>query len=394
MSTIARLALVPRDGIFCKDGRGWHTSASGRGHGLDWPWPSTILGALRTAWGWEEESTIDRAFQPQEWLDKTATISLQRTLVLRKSLHGQWESEHRVWPVPSDALALEVHEFVHRLDPLPPTLATLGIDDDDAREALWVPGPPPEESKPVLPPRWWGEGRFVDWLCGETIPAHDEASSFKPSRRVQTHVGISPESFTAHEGVLFSHDVVETLEKRAEWAIGTEVVLPDGARSDRFTQGFSTLGADQRLMRREPLAAEAFAPPQELLKTFGKGSSGLRLVVVTPAYFERGWLPDGLDKCGQEYRGRLQGISAEVILRAAFVPRPVHISGWDMANCRPKSTSRMVASGAVYFFERTDAEPFREADAEALWLGALGSRTAEGFGRVVPGVWRPVRTAA
>ena len=36
-TTTKHLALVPRDGFFAKDGRGWHTSVSGRGHGLDWP---------------------------------------------------------------------------------------------------------------------------------------------------------------------------------------------------------------------------------------------------------------------------------------------------------------------------------------------------------------------
>jgi CRISPR-associated protein Cmr3 len=81
-----------------------------------------------------------------------------------------------------------------------------------------------------------------------------------------------------------------------------------------------------------------------------------------------------------------------VILRAAFVPRPIHVSGWDMAAGAPKPTSRMVAPGAVYFFERADGEPFGEADARSLWLAALGTRTEEGFGRVAPGVWSPARS--
>jgi CRISPR-associated protein Cmr3 len=52
----------------------------------------------------------------------------------------------------------------------------------------------------------------------------------------------------------------------------------------------------------------------------------------------------------------------------------------------------MVPPGAVYFFERADGKPFGEAEAEALWLTALGARTEEGFGRVVPGVWRPTKS--
>jgi CRISPR-associated protein Cmr3 len=51
----------------------------------------------------------------------------------------------------------------------------------------------------------------------------------------------------------------------------------------------------------------------------------------------------------------------------------------------------MVPPGAVYFFERADGRRFGEAEAKSLWLAALGTRTNEGFGRVVPGVWRPAR---
>jgi CRISPR-associated protein Cmr3 len=62
-----------------------------------------------------------------------------------------------------------------------------------------------------------------------------------------------------------------------------------------------------------------------------------------------------------------------------------------MAKGEPKPTLRMVPPGAVYFFERSDGRPFGEAEARSLWLAALGTRTDEGFGRVVPGVWQPTR---
>jgi CRISPR-associated protein Cmr3 len=54
----------------------------------------------------------------------------------------------------------------------------------------------------------------------------------------------------------------------------------------------------------------------------------------------------------------------------------------------------MVSPGAVYFFEKADGAPFAESDARSLWLAAVGSRTHEGFGRVVPGVWSPARSTS
>ncbi|MCG8554131.1 MAG: type III-B CRISPR module-associated protein Cmr3 [Proteobacteria bacterium] len=386
MTTTARLAFVPRDGLFCKDGRGWHTSASGRGHGLDWPWPSTILGALRSAWGRGEEARSGTLFGPNDWRTRTAAIQLGRTLVLRRTHGVPWRFEDTTWPVPLDALWLEGRHDVHRLEPVQPVVPTLGRDDDEAREALMRPvldG----AGKPLASPRWWSSDDFSAWLAGRSVAVRDPDDMLATTRRVQVHVGILPDELTADEGVLFSHDVIETLDPDAEWAIGAEVALPDGALF-----GVATLGSDSRLTRVESLPAALFKPPARLLGAFGSPSKGLRIFAITPLCFEKGWLPDGLEQNGGTYRGRLAGIDHDVILRAAFVPRPTHVSGWDMAANAPKPTSRMVGPGAVYFFERVDGKPFGEADARSLWLAELGTRADEGFGRVVPGVWSPSRS--
>jgi CRISPR-associated protein Cmr3 len=386
MTAPAHLALMPRDGIFCKDGRGWHTSSSGRGYGLDWPWPSTVLGALRTASGRAEEARTGRRFEPRDWTNHTAEITLGRTLVLRREPEATWNVAHRMWPAPADARRLENTDHLHWLEPVPPSLPTLGRDDDDAREALWVPLLP-DKAKPLPVPRWWSEAWLASWLAGDTIPDQDATKAFDPSRRVQAHVQILEDTLTAKEEALYSHDVVETLERGAEWALGVEVGLPE-----RSTPAIASLGSDSRLARIEPLQPALFEPPATVLNAFQNGCPGLRIMIVTSACFAGGWLPDGIARHDREYRGRLAGLDAELILRAAMVPRPVHISGWDMAAGRPKQASAMVPPGAVYFFERADGRSFGQTEARALWLAALGDRTAEGFGRVVPGIWNPKRS--
>jgi CRISPR-associated protein Cmr3 len=399
MTATTCLALLPRDGLFCKDGRGWHTSASGRGHGLEWPWPSTILGAVRTAWGRREEQRSRTRFDANSWRTRTAGVELGRTLLLRRPLnHGAtgggaggsaawtpWTPDHRVWPVPSDAVWQQDGTNVHRLDPVRSNLTTLGSDDNEARESLWMPGPQ-ATGKPLPAPRWWSEKHFTDWLAGRRVLASAPGHAFKASQRRQTHVGIDPMTLTASDGVLFSHDIVETLERDAEWAIAIEVTLPSGD-----LPRVATLGSDARLVQIDALPRPTFDPPASMLEAFRAGSPGLRLVVTSPACFERGWLPDGLEPQDHEYRGRLGSLDVDVVLRAAFVDRPLHVSGWNMARGAPKPTSRMVPPGAVYFFERVDRRPFAEAEARALWLAALGARTGEGFGRVVPGTWNPKR---
>lgn len=381
-TTTTPLALVPRDGFFAKDGRGWHTSTSGRGHGLDWPWPSTVLGALRSLWGRGEEARTNSTFTPEDWRNRTVPIQLGRTLVLRRPPGASWRDEDTTWPVPLDALWLEGRPEVHRLDPVAPTVPTLGRDDDSAREALWRPVLD-DASKPRTTPRWWSSEEFTTWLAGNSVSVRRD--SLLMARRVQVHVGIRAEELTSDDGILFSHDVVETLDPAGEWALGVEVQLPAGETPD-----VATLGSDSRLARVESLPAKLFEPPSRVLEAFRESSPGLRLVAVSPLCFKHGWLPDGFANRSGEYRGRLA--DRDLILRAAFVPRPVHVSGWDMASGEPKATSSMVPPGAVYFFESADGQSFDESEAKLLWLAAIGTRTNEGFGRIVPGVWRPARS--
>lgn len=381
------LALVPRDALFFKDGRGWFTSETGRGHALEWPYPSTVRGALRAVWGRRCEGA--RAFTAQQWRDRTETIALRAMLTLRRPWSAasgppRWES---VWPVPGDILIPARGEPV-RLSPRPrdPAIQTLGRrdrhDPADAREQLWTP-PPVGKNKPGERPRWWSESQLFAWIADKKPERGDPP---RLHRRMQTHVTISGDTGAAADEQLFSHELVETLDRDHEWAIGCQVELPSNDLVDT-----ATLGSDSRLARVEHLDAGCFAPPNVLRRAFEKMPGGLRLLVVTPCAFKCGWLPDGFacDAQRREFRGQLPGVDGELVLRAAFIDRPLGVSGWDMQLRAAKPTTRLVPPGAVYFFVRADGKPFTPTEAENLWLVALGDRTGEGFGRVVPGIWNP-----
>lgn len=382
------LALIPRDGFFVKDGRGWQTSASGRGYGLDWPWPSTVLGSLRALWGRAEEHRNNTTWDRTKWQAFTMDVRLGRTLVLHRKVGAHWCHENTMWPAPSDALWLAGRSEVERLDPERPHAPTLGRDDDEAREALWRPVLNTRE-KPHPLPRWWSHEKWIAWLVGLPVCLGDKDKALVPRKRQQIHVGIRSQEGTAEDGILFSHDVVETLDREGdqfnEWAIGVEVELP---KHGGTLPDIAMLGTGPRISRVEALPPSMFEPPTSVLEAFrASPSRGLRLVAVTPLCFDQGWLPNGFENKNGVYYGKIG--SLDVMLRAAFVPRPVHVVGWDMAKREPRPTARMVAPGAVYFFERTDRKPFGETEAKSLWLHAIGNRIDEGFGRVVPGIWTP-----
>ena len=382
MTVTTHLALYSRDGFFCKDGRGWYGGGGGSGHGLEWPWPSTVRGAIRTLWGRAHEAIISR----QDWLAATASIALGSTLAMWRGRGA--DALERRWPVPADVdyvrLPDGVSSHVRYLHPAPSPVATLGRNDDPARERLWI-APAIDRGKPGPRPRWWAESELIAWLAGAPVSAEPAVAADRLARRRVTRTAIVPTTQTVVDSALFSHDVIETVEPDGEWAIAAEVAVPDV----RFATT-ATLGSDRRLARVETIARAAFEPPPALATASAAGALGLRLLVVTPTIFAHGWLPDGLVARGDEYRGHLAGIAPEVVLRAATAPRPVAISGWDMVAKAPRATDLAVAPGSVYFLQRTDGAGFAAADVRGLWLAALGRRTEDGFGRVVAAPWTPV----
>lgn len=202
------------------------------------------------------------------------------------------------------------------------------------------------------------------------------------SRRVDVHVTMNNNAQTAQEGMLFTSERMEPTTKNDEdtweWAIGLSTSIPD---SVDVTSMPWTVGSDRRIAHAHA-AAGLFDAPK-----FTQGAKGIRLLVVTPAHFQQGWLPDGFSVVDNAYQGRLLNLS--VVLRAAFVQRPMHLSGWDMANERPKPTRRLVPAGAVYFFEKTDPSEFTPDEIASLWFLGVGSGTSEGLGRVVASPWTP-----
>jgi CRISPR-associated protein Cmr3 len=403
---VSELALIPRDGFFAKDGRGWATSA--RAEVVDWPWPTTVRGALTTASGKQIERANNR-FGPADWDKHHKAVKLLASLALRRE-HGatKWQAEHRMWPTPVDALWLENDDNVCRLNPIPaddhvPTLGRAASPAHPesyelARERLWIPQNVGDNAKPLPSPRWLDERTFVNWLRGETLKKQAGVAPIKAfaamERRLQVHVGIRSETATADDGILFAHDVIETLEKTAEWAIGAKVEWP----ADKPPRSLR-LGSDSRLAFVESTDSNLFRCPEDLTKG-GKILKRFRLIVVTPTSFTHGWLPDGFKPHEKEpslFRGEL-GIldNIELILRAALVPRPMHISGWDMNTGGPKNTERLVPPGSVYFFEVAGNTGDLELSGgqgltidqfKSLWLAKIGGRTDDGMGCVVPGLW-------
>jgi CRISPR-associated protein Cmr3 len=241
----------------------------------------------------------------------------------------------------------------------------------------------------------------VSWLADPLDGARPRDARFTgttPPQRTQTHVGIDPKTGAAREGLLFSYDLIESLDNNEpgptgwhEWLIAAQVFGWDNPPDART----ATLGGDRRLVEFRVASEALFACPDALIQSFERRHpKGLRLVVVTPLASRAGWLLPGLELYQDGYRGTIPGIADQVVLRAALIGRPRHVSGWDLARNAAKRTDRLVAPGAVYHLVKQGGSVFSGEEARALWLVSLGERVEEGYGRIVPGLWQPKENAA
>ncbi|MBE3575413.1 MAG: hypothetical protein IMW99_08215 [Firmicutes bacterium] len=112
-----------------------------------------------------------------------------------------------------------------------------------------------------------------------------------------------------------------------------------------------------------------------------QGPLRFRLVLLQPARFRQGWLPDGLNP--ESLSGALRGVPVKLV--SACLGKPVRQGGWDLANRRPKPTAAFVPAGSVYFFETTDPHCSGREIVEALHDEKLGLQTKAGFGHVMVG---------
>ncbi len=367
------LALLPRDGFFCKDARGWYTSTIGKAEGLDWPRPWTIRGALTTAIGRQRERAGQHLGR-DDWRALKAKVLLSTTFAIRRKPGAAWSVDGRRWPVPADALALTDSDQLHYLQPAPPSRLLLTPGDD-----LWLAEKPPAKTRPL--PRWWSEADFVAWLAGEALSA---ASAPTPAHQLHIKVSLDPSTLTAADSLLYSYDTYGPFDEEGqEWAVAVQVQLPE----DLSTETSVTLGGKSRLCHTESLSLKLLKMPAPLRTAFAGGTAGLRLVLITPGSFGGHGIPSGFSK--PDRIGTLPGITGPVRLRAAVHGRPLPRSGWDMAIRLPKPLKHLAPVGSVWFFDRPNGALFTDTDAAALWLAGLGNDLSDGCGRVVPGTWTP-----
>ena len=369
--TVRTILIEPRDPLIFRDPRPAESGLPIRS--VDWPLPSSIVGAIRTRLG------------RLSGFDAASVERLKRIEHVGPALGVRGQSGWELaFPAPADAVLFPGKGGVE-ICALRPSRSR------DLHEGTNLPGGlvplfGAREEKPIKGPRFWTAAAMLAWL-GERLAA-GAAAALGPGdieRQRRIHLEVDPKTFTAKEGMLFATEGLEFTWREGAWAhraagICSQIRTEDGEWPS--LEAVAPLGGERRLAYwSEPDITWPEAP--ESLASL----RCLRLQLITPGAFENGWKPGWLNESNEGSPPALPELKLRLV--AAAVPRAVAHSGWDLTKrgSRGQKATRFLApAGSVYFFEME-----HELDARPLWLRSLCDREQDrrdGFGVVLCGGWK------
>lgn len=371
------------------------------------PWPSVFAGALRSALLGQDARRLaefvatgsgsfaseDERAQRMRGVLGEALFTVLGTPQQPGSFRVTWASLGRVKPdavSPDVVLALPADLLVADEPGALPVALT---------PSAWPPGASGAQALPMvalLRSRKQVKPAGGHWLDGRALGAHLSGQAVLATQRTatlyksETRLGIalSAQSRTASDGALYTTEAVAFCEHTG-FLVG---VQGDGGLLP--AQGALRLGGDGKGAHYRDLPFDL--PAATLPHPGGR----FRLLLTTPALFGGGWLPSGIvaeDAASATLtptlRLRGQGFSARLV--CAAIGRHEVISGWDLANWRPKTAQRAVPAGSVYWFDEFDGDAGKLANwvAQGLWTDNeilppdLQQRRAEGFNSALLGAW-------
>ncbi len=219
------------------------------------------------------------------------------------------------------------------------------------------------------------------FLSGMDIPA-DEIHLAKDLYAHEERLGIARDNQTrvTGDGLLYQTRHIRPLQS-ANLEIGIQV---SGLQAPSLpASGVNRLGAEGRLASWKTTTASELPAVQKPAK-----AKGLVLMLLSPALFSDGWLPDGFTKDrndqGHEFwTGNIANIPLRLI--CGTIGKPVREGGWDMVKHMPRPLNSYVPAGSCYFVEVAEGD--LEQAQKALHGAQIGQETAYGRGEIAAGYW-------
>lgn len=346
------------------------------------PSPSVLAGALRSFWLAELGCDLQK-FKSAKAQDFAEPIRSQLGTPsepcgfrlahsgLARRVNAQYE---RVFPIPTDLVIQKDSKDAKEptIYALKPTRLPDGLLSQMA-EGQQVPMLQAPAGKPETQ-YWLDEAGYHLYLHGRAKEISIKnlvkvSELWKKDYRLG--IALDSDKRTAAEGQLYTTEAIALCE-------GVQLVAEIQGAPEFPKKGNLRLGGDGRGAGFE---AGTLKPLPSIQAKNGK----IKLILTSPAIFAGGWkLPS------QDEQGRIQfaGGSARVV--TASVPRHQVISGWNLAEWKPKPAERVVPTSSVYWLEdvQCDAAASLQAALQELLLSDIDpQRRAEGYNAGVLAAW-------
>lgn len=352
-----RLFLKPNDTFFFRDGKPFTRGQQSEGYSIETPFPSTVMGALRTAY---------IAFCGD--MTQFANEQMKSVIGTKQSLTGASIHIKGVFlgrsrgtlyhPTPRDLVSEKKSEN--------PALYLLSESQSDAFSSnsklstllTWD----KSEVQVEHAGGYISSDNLRKYLLSDTESLTLEKSDFIID---EPKVGITRnhKTLAAAEGMLYRINMKRFTDSELGFVVEVDGVdrFPKSAliKLGGEAKGFTYSEASQSP---DPLSDDDLTTLQNRVSHSRK----FKLYLATPAIFNEGWFPKSLHK--------------DIELVTAAVGNYVTVGGWDVAHGRPKSTYRAVPAGSIYYFRLING-----ADVDAIlnylhYKNIGDQRTQEGFG--------------
>lgn len=293
------LRIQPRDPMVVRDGRPF--GLGDRMYSLNWPYPPTLAGMVRTLIG-KLQSQVDNPFANKEFLQKLKAIEVGGPLPIK--------NDRVFFSAPGDALLYNTRQG-KRYVPLRPQQLQTGEGTDLSGQWPVDVAIATERGKPLPAPPFWSADMMEDWLCqdieeGFSHSDQGEDVLVELPQDVRVHVSIDPRTYRAKDGELFCTKGVTFLEGNravSQWSEVCEIAMGARIRTGLDMGPLSQakpllhpFGGKGRLahITSESTPLKGWEIPDKLKSSLGK-AMGVRMILATPAAFAKGWLPAWLD---------------------------------------------------------------------------------------------------
>lgn len=377
------LFLQPNDTFFFRDGRPFTKGEQSEGHSIFPPLPSTVLGALRTAYI-AEYGDLGRFYSGKMQGMIGTPESLGDAIRLRGIFlaNSREDPLEMFFPVPLDLVYQETEK-----------------KDDNTPLHLLA----PNESKSFA-----SNGEIdnpLSWSTSESIDSDSEGllrlgvirrylqrndSNHLLTNRTtlvesepKTGIARSRETLSSEEHMLYRINMSRFKNS------GCGFVVDYKCSKSLPKKGLLKLGGEGKsfVYEHSNFDPKLLSGHLDSVKNGIQSTGRFKLYFATPTIFDKGWLPSWLDSKTLSGKYPMEGTSPiSLKLITAAVGKPVTVGGWDMARGRAKPAYLAVPAGSVYYFKLRDRSRIDDLIAAFHYQNVSDKRSEEGFGLALIGV--------